>query len=734
MPSPSGTFTPFALPPALTGQPTAVFRYGGGVFSPLPTVKWVEIEYRKGPYPPRATFRYAYRADGTPAAPFEAVLPIVKSSTTADTIYLDDRLVVATVDDTGAVSFLFDGFVQIPEASISGQSYDLTFQAQGVAIRCWDAPLVGSWRRDAYYPDNLAQATWCQGISGRINPDGKPNATGGPTGAAYDYTWPEPNLPGQYSPLFFDARYPTTRGDLHPFLPYAVPWTLGMAARYLLAAGNGLQLWVANPDFSAIDATLQSINVDGTTSPICCKDTVISGTPWPEALHEAIRSHGFTFTFRLGNAGGLPYNYLTFERERDGIGSPIKSLYLQPPATTIDPSRSNAKAFDLAVDGSQIVNAYYVDHKADEYEIGVVLAPGFAIDVVNDALHPEKWLASNPDPAADRDRYRLFLADECGEGHWFLSAGRFQANFPFKQFTQLWGPEWVVRRRPGYGPCFTLDSSGNRRKPQLAVLTNWGKAGGADPPLLFDKTVVPCGKPGSNPATIVPVKGSWELLHDRLGVRLTMPDPTQWNIGAIDPSNPAYSALNGGVINLLQNYQTFSEHKPGAHLYLLLTCVVEADRKTNTALATRQPTSPTAYQVARYVDGHDRYRRWAVHSSSSFQSGNSGLYGTNIDDPRARYYCRDDSAAAQAYAEAMRASTETPSMGGTVTIGRLTNQYFVGDRVDAMMGRMNLQTNTPGSPTPRYPMIVQLTWRQEPEQATVLQLDDRRSESDPVEV
>jgi hypothetical protein len=67
-------------------------------------------------------------------------------------------------------------------------------------------------------------------------------------------------------------------------------------------------------------------------------------------------------------------------------------------------------------------------------------------------------------------------------------------------------------------------------------------------------------------------------------------------------------------------------------------------------------------------------------------------------------------------------------MAGAVTIGRLTNGYCVGDRIDALVGRMPMQTNaTPGGELSRFPMVVQLTWRNDAEQSTTLQLDDRRS-------
>ncbi|CAB4131054.1 hypothetical protein UFOVP124_53 [uncultured Caudovirales phage] len=732
MPAPvhQPTFTPYTLPPVLQGQPTGVFRYVNGMFFPLPSVRWTEITYRKGPYPPRATFRYAYgEPAGFAGAPFETVLPVVKSYTTFDTVYLDDRLVVATIDMDGNLAFLFDGFVQIPEASISGQNYTQSFQAQGVAIRCWDIPIMGSFRRDMNSLTDPMRTIYTD-IPARVNPDGKPNRTAYSDTSAFDYDY---ILDGFQFPVFTDDLMSVNSDSKIVSLSNKKiqKWDLAGVVRYLLAVGNSKELFVKNPDFGTIERSFWNTNTDGTTSYIYCRDMVISGKPWPEALHQAIHNHGFSFTFRLGTKSGRPYNYITFERERDGQGAPLKSLYLQQSGTTVDPALSNVKGLNLSVDASQVVNAYVVDHKVDEYEIGVILAPGFDIDRVNDPLNTQKFLSTNVDPAANRDKYRLFVADECGEGHYILPRQSFSSGYPFRQFEQLWGLNYVVRRRPGYGPCFSYDKNGQRYNPQLFVVTNWGSiVGQGDPPMLFDKTKVD----NNRTPYIIPIKGSWAMLHDRLGVRLTCLNPQQWNIGEIHPSNPAYGKVSS-TIDMINNLISYDTAHPENHFFLLLTCVISSDRKATQAIAPKRSTSPTQFAVARSIDAHDRYKRWAVHKSSAYQQDNAVLTGSNLDDTRARFYARDDSAAAQTYAESLRASTETPSMGGSVTIGRLTNNYFVGDRISSIYPRMSMQTNIPTQQYPnRYPMVVQLTWRNEPEQSTTLQLDDRRSESDPVEL
>ena len=731
MPTTSGTFNPYALPPALMGQPTAVFRCdGAGGFTPLPSVRWMDITYRKGPYPPRATFRYAYgEPSGFAGATFESVLPIIKTNITDDTVFLDDRVVVATIDDAGNPLFLFDGFVQIPEASISGQSYSLAFQAQGVAIRCWDVPLMGSFRRNM---NSLTtpNSTIYTDLPARVNPEGKPNRTAYSDSSPFDYDY---SLDNFKFPVFTDDLMVTNADGKIPNLNNnkLQLWDLGGVVRYILAVGNSKQLYVNNPDFTVLDTSFWAYNDDGTTTYIYCRDMVLSGKPWPEALNEAIRNQGFSFTFRLGTKNGLPFNYITFERERDGYGATVKSLYMQSTGDTIDPSQTNTRALSLAVDASQVVNAYVVDHKCDEYEVGIVLAPGFSVDKVNDPLHPERFLTSNQDASAPRDAYRLFIADECGEGHVFLDNAAFTTNQPFKQFNQLWGNNYAIRRRPGYGPCFSLDATGQRYKPQLFILTNWGKPNQDPPPMLYDSGQV---SGASQTPYIIPIKGSWEMLRDRLGVRLTCANPQAWNIGDIDPTNPAYGKVPP-TVDMINNIITYDYKNPQNHLFLLLTCVISADRKATQALAPKRAVSPTQFAVARSIDAHDRYKRWAAHKSSAYQASNSSLYGNQIDDTRARFYARDDSAAAQAYAEGLRASTETPSIGGSVSIGRLCNSYQVGDRIDALRDRMSLQTNIPSKTMPnRYPVIVQITWRNEPEQSTTIQLDDRRSESDPVEL
>ncbi len=736
--APSATFDPYDLPPVTAARPTAVFRWTDAGMEPMPTVRWTEISYRKGPYPPRATFRYAYRADGSPTAPFEAVLPINKWTWTDDTISIDDRLVVATIDDDGQVAYLFDGFVQIPEGSISGKGYTLAFQAQGAAIRCWDTPLIGSIRRHADAVDDTDNDVWCKAMPARVNPEGRPNCVAGDwLDIDRDAYWPST---GARYPVFYDDQMPRFAAALEASRPISSKWTIAQVARYILACGNGDRPYVDYPDGSAVERALSAFVplADGTMSygPIYCKDMVISGKPWPNALNEVISHHGFTFAFRLGTKDGLPHNYLTFERERDTATAPIKSLYLQS-GGIVNPALSNVKAFGLAVDGTQIVNAYWVDSKPDEYEIGIVLAPGFRIDP-GDVDDDTTFLTSNTSPTADRDKYRLFVADECGEGHWDLLSGAWVDLQPFTGFEHIWGPEWVRRRRPGYGPCFSVDDLGVAKKPQLAIMYGYNAAvEKANPPFL--PTYAGADGAGAG-MVIIPVKGSWTLETKRLGVRLAGEDPHAWSIGKLSDDNAAilddWSAFSvDGTVDVVKWFSEFDTTSPALNAYLLLTCVVRADRRVSPSLARRRKTSPTRYEVARYVDGHDRYKAQAVHVSSNYARTETSLTDRGDDSTFARIFTRDDSEAALQYAEGLRSAKECPSMAGSVTIGRITNQYFVGDRIDAIVGRMSLQTNIPGpNEEPRYPMVVGVTWKHEPEQVTVLQLDDRRNEGDPVEV
>ena len=203
------------------------------------------------------------------------------------------------------------------------------------------------------------------------------------------------------------------------------------------------------------------------------------------------------------------------------------------------------------------------------------------------------------------------------------------------------------------------------------------------------------------------------MLKDRLGIWINAPNPNSWNI---QPSQGVRGApYPAGVVKGVED-QANGTSKP---FILRLTCVVEGDHVLS-ATADRRPSSPTGYSIMRRVDARDRYAKRVIAANSEFNPS-----------PAAKVV-RDDTANAQAEADARRNATEAGEVAGFVVIPRFTQAYRIGDRIRSIRGRdLSLQTNA-GAPTEEgevYPAVVGLTWDFEGDQRTVLQLSDQRSRS-----
>lgn len=731
---PGGSIGPITTPPGHGTVDTACYKYAGGQLIPLPLVRWVEISEYRGPQPPRATFRYAYPPSSNNPVLFEHFLPVRSDqvSVPPDLLKVDDRIVVIGMTPQGQQRYLFDGFVQIPEGRVSGDSYSLPFQAQGTPIRCWDQPIQGSVRRSVFTPSNFL-LDFDTDLPARVNPDGKPNGTAYGAGTPtfdWDHRTDVNTLGRTFRfPVFFDELYPTD-SPLHDDAskPYVRKWDLGMAARYLLAKGNGLEQYVENPDFDSITNALSAAvplpgkvidPTDNTTFEyvlVTCPDTVLSSRPWPEVLQQLIAPHGFNFCFRLeADSGGFPRWRLEFFRERDNIGAVYKDLQLQAAGATLDITQSNTRQFAIARDASQIVNSYRAYGAINEYEVGFVLAPMFEIDG-DDINNTKDFKTGNNNASADTNKYRLFGIDECGEGHWSYSANAFvQGTGRQFDFTPLFGAgKWVVRRRPPGGQLFSRDPNDNRRKAFLGLLTNWD----GEPPAIWDRK-----------GEFRPLKTSMNLENFRTGVRLTCNDPSKLAIGdAVD----AASTLAANEIDVVQRLvATLTIPNSLGRVHFVLFCTVPADEAL-TPTSGRRAASPTGFSVQRIVEADDRYKQQYIHRSSHwFNTTTTGVLSSG-DDWK---LVRDDLDAGYRYVQSKRSATESPSFGGNATIGRLVNSYQVGDRVRKIDGRMSLQANvnTENKEGPRYPSVVSRIWTNEPDQSTVLQLDDRRAEGEPIE-
>jgi hypothetical protein len=680
-----------------------VYRYQPGSppqYEYLDNIKVLGIQYREGPDPGVARFRYVFDSSNPPTDPIYFQDAIAADSSLPGVVQNDDRLVVFVFTADGSRQALFDGFAQVPELNLSADQQQVTFLAFGVAIREWDTPIAGALMRNADDPETVNDVE--TDLETYFNPGGLPNAT--PSGADAQDSW------GNTYPTFLDplvVRDPDVRR----------PWTLSMAARYLCYHLNPDQTYVQNPDGSLLDNLLDSrspktgvlFDPEDPNSfysqPILVPDYPATGKAWPEVLHDLLEPNGFGMVFRLEtDENGNPFTTLDVFRRQDGTSNTLKDLYLQAYGSLLDPGQSNLGQAHLARDVTGIANAYTVESGLIRYEASFILAPGFSISDADAADASALQQFDKSDTAftgANRDKYRLYIFDETGEGHWDFGSAAIVTEAPsLDPLLGDEGPEdqpYVKRRRIPLGELFTVDTNQKPLKAQLSISTDYT----GPQPGLWDGT-----------GTWQPVTGGFELLKDRLGIWISAQNPNGWNIGpSRDPGTPFPAGVVRGV-----EAQAATGGTPFA---LRLTCVVEGDHIIP-ATAARRPSSPISFTITRRVDARDRYAKWVKAAMSEFNP---------TDQPEV---VRDDTSNALADADARRLAGEAGEVAGEVTIPRFTSAYNIGDRLRSIQGRgLSLRTNA-GAPTDEaevFPAVVGVTWDFDGKQWTILQLSDHRGET-----
>lgn len=692
-------FASIEAPGACLARPAApigVYRYqpgGIGNYEFLANIRVLMIQFREGADAGVARFRYVFDWANPPTVPnsFQDVLSI--NSNLPGVVANDDRLVVLTFDPEGNPEVLFDGFAQVPELGLASDREMVTFMAYGVAIREWDTPIAGALMRDSDDPETVSD--YETDLVTHFNPGGLPNAT--PEGAdAVDEF-------GNTYPTFLDPRVvrdPDVRRA----------WTLPMAVRYLCYRQNPDQTYVTNPDGTLLDGLLDSVDPDtgdtesGEVEPLLVPDYPATGKAWPAVVRDLIAPYGFGMAFRLqSDDQGNPSTILDIFQRQGSSTASYKDLYLQPRGSTLDPTQTNLAEAQLARDTSGMANAFSVDSGLVRYEASFILAPGFSISA-GDASSSSSLAAfdkNGPDFSQDNhDTYRLYVFDETGEGHWDWETSEISNETP--SLDDLLGTEddpasgYVKRRRVPIGEIFTLDPNQKPLKAQLSISTNYA----GTQPGLWDGT-----------GTWQPVGGGFELLKDRLGIWINVPNPNRWNI---QPSKVSGMPYPSGVVKGVED-QADSGAK---HFSLRLTCVIEGDHVI-AATADRRPSSPTSYTILRHVDARDRYARHVIAANSEFNTSSKEIV------------VRDDTTDAMAEAISRRSASEAGEVTGVVVIPRFTQAYRIGDRICSIQGRnLPLQTNA-GSPTEEgevYPAVVGLTWDFDGKQHTLLQLSDQRGQ------
>lgn len=707
------------------------------------------VQYKEGADPGSARFRYILdEVTGDPAAPtrFEQVYPLDADGPMV--VKNDDHLVVDRLRPDGSAEVLFSGYAQIPQVDLDAESEVVSFTALGTPIREWDTPLGGAAYRHADVPaePGVDEAT---DLPARFNPDGRPNASpGDPATDDPDTTAVDESKRALVGISDKDSgegtqdspKYPVFLGPIWPKNEIHGErirmWDLGMACRYILARGNPDQAYVRHGDLTNLDVNLQAItpreeggpidledDATFTLKPIMVPDYDVTGEPWPVALERILEPHGFAFRFVLEeDLNRDPEWRISIYRKDDNVS--VKALYLQEAGADLDPGQSNVGALHLARDANQIVNDFVVDSAPVGIEASFVLAPGFE-HAATDVDHKEYFVEGNPQfTGPNVDKFRLFVFDECGEGHWDFESAATETDLGDLESLMRWEDEdhpFVTRRRPGRRKLFSRDDEGKRLSARLHVSSDYE----GPQPGVWDGT-----------GTWQEVKGGeWELLDDRLGIRITCEDPNGFAIGK--PSKDAPTAYkSGGKLSLVEWIATrataddLSTTAGNINSYprFRLTCVIEADVGIGVE-ATRRSVSPTGYAIVRRVDARDRFEKQIISKFSVVLREDSGAGPDAVDDIPV-----DDTPDARAQAEGLRRAHELGAFAGSVTIPRLTTAYKIGDKIDIIHGReVSLRSNAAGETgeTAIYPSVVAITYDLDGRQSVTLELHDQRGEPAP---
>lgn len=765
-------------------NPIRVYRLGLKGYELLPHVRAVSVSTREGAEPGSAQCYYVFDETlateiGSPVR-FESVWGM--NAVGKWVVKPDDRIVIAQDNPPDLTrppstpptrTILFAGFAQAPQLDLSDGEERVTFVVLGQPVREWDTPIGGAIYRDGAYAkspggwesdrgideyESLNEHDWPTDLPCRFNPDGLPNATpaGHDSGNAAEISYP----------VFLDPLIVRTP-DVRRY------WTVSMAARYILQRGNPKGKWSRYNDVLwQIDGLLKvrvpkNANTpidlsDGETydwQDVICQDLDITGKAWPEALRDVIEPHGWTFVWRIGqgkdpydkadvNAKDRPIYQLAIYRKDEPPSSRYVSL--QAAGNVLDTNLTNVSGLGLNFDSTRIVNAYIVDSEPALYESTWILNPLFEIDAA-DGAHPKyaSFAKSAAMGKADPRKYREFGVDETGDGHWdfqFVKWLTMATDTPDSDSIQMWTAltKDMEKLFTDRGTIEDFDSQTRRfaarRRPALRSLISTDPVTGS--PLSaklwvmekakYNGALIGQFRPDDLAAdgALQPIlAGGWELLTDRLGIRISVEDPNSWHIGqpwlVTEGGTPTKKLMTNpafpqGIINTVQCLAA-----PGANgstttkqFVLVLTCVVQGDRGVS-ARAGRRLTSPTTYPITRRDDARDRYRFTVLAKDSEF------------NENAERTVIRDDTAMATNHAVSRRTATEALTLAGSITVGRLARGIRIGDQVTAIQGRgvsLRVSAVAGQKQTPRYPVVVGIDWGFSPRLHTVYHVQDRRTE------
>jgi len=638
------------------------------VFEELPNVQFLGSSIQEGSDPGSAMFAYIFGGDYGPQSVAQA-LDI--SFDLPGTVDAGDRLVVFATRPDGGREAIFDGIATDFSFDLSGQSETVQIAAVGIARALWDTPIGGRYQRDASAPTDPERDVQTD-IPARFNPEGLANCT------------PEN---GESYPRFLDegmAGTPDYEGRR---------WDLAGAACYLVWHHNKDQPQVENPLTAELEDLLVAKVPAGEedfdpsdpltyeAKPIVIRDTPITGRDWPNVLYELIRDFGFGMRFRLSTTeDGKPLTTLDVFAQQ---GGPVKDLWLQPEGSDLDMGSTNFFAGSIGRDVTNVVNRWEVLGALERKEASFILYPGFpsasgdsasisTLDIY-DRSH-ENFNSTE----GRRNKYRLYVLDETGEGHY--EPGEDEKLTTVPDLKEVFDPEdeglMVVRRRKPIRELLTRDANGTPLRATLSISKDY-----YGDPGLWD---------GSG--TWQECQGGWVLLQDRIGIWVSCEHPNDWKVGECKTAGAPYPM---GVVKGVEDQAQVGT----SNFVLRLTCVAETDVRLR-GVAEPTERSPISRSITRTIDAGDRLRKETITNSSEFfVEGSEG---------ETEIVVRDDTETAEYEAAAARNATELGVLEGDgITIPYLTTHYQVGDRIRSIQGRgLSLRTDKGTLINPDLPVVV----------------------------
>lgn len=695
-------------------------------YTVLPNVQCDAINYMEGLEPPTAKFRYVL--DDTAEVnrwptQYEEIFAAIENvgggksrDAARRAAYVakpDDRIVVLCFqdpEDADDYEVLFDGFAEAPELGVDPANQSVTFDASDVSIRLFDEPIHRRSERDASDPltPGASSLHWVDGVA-TFNPGGKGNCT--LMSDAYMESADDSVVPGNSWPVFVDPSC----FDRSP--KAAQRWTLSGLACYLMGTYNDEE-FVDNPDFSIVrDLIKNRVPLEGvqffdpddsatyTEEDIDVVEYNATGKRWPEALREQLGYSGFgTKLVCERGDDGKPYHRIEiYRKDGTGIGEPLVVSH-QDARLDLDPESSNVSGLQVTRDYKSAYNAVIVDTKPTLWEVSVVLAPGFEPAVGDETPeNVEQWKKSKQSDASGttRAKYRRYIADECGEGHWDREEE--WTTTPL-DLTPIWPDDeagfatYCKRLRPGRETLNSVDTTGRPLKADLAFSRDYfGFVG--------------CLWNGDGKWQ--PIAGGWKLLRDRLGIEVTADDPEAWSIGEYGGDDPQeMSKVLAGVTSIA------NPNDKDKYFYLRLTTVIESDTRPVGVIAAR-PSSILKYDRVLFAGAKQHFSEKKIAAGSLYNS--TGL-ATIV---------KEEETAIRDFGAQVQQAHENPAIAGRVVIPWLDFGYPIGDVVSKVKGRdLSLQVNAgvEQGEAERYPTIVGVTYEFTGKQATILQLSDHRAD------